>query len=511
MRHVRNPPSEINSCDAWTVRNFTHADDLAMADPSFAERYRRASAHDHRFDGYFVTGIPMSETFCRPGCSTRTPRPSQLDFYPTAAAAHAAGLTPCPRCRPDATCSSPDLALSDTVAARALRLIADGEIERAGVDAVAQRLGVTTRHMLRAVEAWAGCGPLTVARTARSHLARLLLTSTMIPMSTVAMATGFTSVRQFNSTIAQFYRTTPGSLRSGARRRSPAVPASGPLVLRYALPLRKPYDASGIFQFLATRAIPDVEEGGELWYARTVRLPHGAGHLRVDSDGRGGLLAKLTVTDPRDLIPLYSRVRRLFDLNADPVRIDDRLSRDPALATSIAAHPGIRVPGAVDIEETLFRAMVGQQISAAAARTMLGGLTYELGDPTPWGLLFPTAARIAEHGRDVLRGPSKRIDAIIGIADEIASGRLDLHWGYSRSQLTKTLTAYPGIGMWTAGYVTLRALGSPDVLLAGDLGIRHGADRLGLPAEAATLAHHGMLWSPWQSYAGMHLWRAAQG
>ncbi|MEO7006877.1 MAG: AlkA N-terminal domain-containing protein [Terrimesophilobacter sp.] len=482
-----------------------------MADPIFSERYRRASAHDRRCDGYFVTGLPMSEIFCRPGCSTRTPRPSQITFYPTAAAAHAAGLTPCPRCRPDATCSSPELAASDTVATRALRLIADGEIERGGIDAVARRLGVTTRHLLRAVEAEAGCGPLAVARTARAHLARVLLTSTTIPIGTVATATGFTSVRQFNSTITQFYRTTPSALRSGARRHTPAMPVPGPLVLRCALPLRKPYDAAGIFRFLVTRAIPDVEDGGELWYARTVRLPHGAGHLRVDDDGRGGLLAKLTVADPRDLIPLYSRVRRLFDLDTDPVRIDGVLRRDPALAPSVAAHPGIRVPGAVDIEETLFRAMAGQQISVAAARTMLGGLSYALGDPTPWGLLFPTAARIAEHGRDVLRGPGKRIDAIIGIAGEIASGRLELHWGYSRSQLAQTLTAYPGIGAWTAGYVTLRALGSPDVLLASDLGIRHGAEHLGLPADSTTLAHHGMLWAPWQSYAGMHLWRAAEG
>ncbi|MEO8906468.1 MAG: AlkA N-terminal domain-containing protein [Microbacteriaceae bacterium] len=494
-----------------------------MADPAFAERYRRASAHDRRYDGYFVTGQPMSEIFCRPGCSIRTPRPSQVAFYPTVAAAHAAGLTPCPRCRPDATCSSPELALVDTVAARALRLIVDGEIERTGADGLARRLGLTTRQVLRAVEAEAGCGPLAVARTARAGLARVLLTSTTIAMSEVATASGFTSVRQFNSTIDQFYRTTPGALRSGARPRTAATPGSGqasgsaqgpgsgPLVLRCALPLRKPYDASGIFRFLTDRAIPDIEEGGELWYARAVRLPHAAGHLRVDSDGRGGLLAKLSVGDPRDLIPLYARVRRLFDLDADPIRIDERLSRDPALAPSVADHPGIRVPGAVDIEETLFRAMVGQHTSVATARTMLGGLTHALGDATPWGLLFPTAARIAEHGRDVLRGTGNRIDAIINVAREIASGRLELHWGSSRSQLASTLTAHPGIGAWTVGYVSLRTLGDPDALLAGDLAIRQGAEKLGLPADAATLARHGMLWSPWRSYAGMHLWRAAQG
>ncbi|MEO7123309.1 MAG: AlkA N-terminal domain-containing protein [Lacisediminihabitans sp.] len=491
------------------VRTFTHADDIAMADPQFSRRYWRAAAHDSSVDGYFVTGILMSEIFCRPGCSTRTPRPSQITFYPTAAAAHAAGLTPCPRCRPDATSASPDLSIADTVAARALRLIADGEIERAGVDAVARRLGITTRHLLRAVEGEAACGPLTVARAARAHVARVLLRSTAIPLNEVATAAGFSSVRQFNSTIAQYYRTTPGALRSNAHPRTTAAAASRPLVLRYALPLRKPYDAAGIFQFLVERAIPDVEEGSDLWYARTVRLPHGAGHLRVDSDGRGGLLAKLTVADPRDLIPLHSRVRRLFDLDADPIRIDSALSRDPELAPSVAAHPGIRVPGAVDIEETLFRAMIGQQISVASARTMLGGLSYALGDPTPWGLLFPTAARIAEHGRDVLRGPGKRIDAIIGIAGEIAAGRLDLHWGLSRSQLTKTLTSYPGIGAWTAGYVSMRALGDPDALLTSDLGIRHGSERLGLPTDPSALAGHGALWSPWQSYAGMHLWRAA--
>ena len=547
-----------------------------MSDPLFAERYMRAAAHDRRFDGYFVTGIRMSEIFCRPGCATRAPRPTQVTFYPTAAAAHAAGLTPCPRCRPDMTCAAPDIARGDTLAARALRLIADGEIDRTGVDGLARRLSVTTRQVLRAVETWAGCGPLSVARSARAHLARLLLTATTIPISEVATAAGFTSVRQFNSTILQFYGTTPGAIRGGVRggvrggfsagtgrlvgdpvgypvgdpvgagirggasvganavvrHRTIATNGTGPLVLRCSLPVRQPFDAAGIFAFLTAYAITNVEEGGERWYARTVRLPHGAGHFRVDRSGatsgasgatsgasgasgvagiRSALLVQLSVQDPRDIGTLYSRVRRLFDADADPVPIDARLAQDPALAPSVVAHPGVRVPGTVDIEETLFRIMIEQQTSAFAARALLNRLARLLGEATPWGLLFPTIDAIAEHARAVLTGPPARIDTIIDIAHAIVAARSHLHCGCSRAELANLVSAFPGVDASTADRVMVRVLGQADVLLADDADLRRGAGRLRMPTDPVALAHHGMLWLPWQSYAGMHLWYAARG
>lgn len=504
MRYV------VGTCHDVPVRAFTEADRRVMADPTFAARYRAASAHDDRLDGYFVVGRPMSEIFCRPGCASRTPRPSRVAFYPTGAAAHAAGLVPCPRCRPDAAAAHPGLAAGDGLAARAIRLIRDGEIERTGVDGVARRIGVTTRHLRRVVEARTGCGPLALARTRRAHLAHLLLTSTAAPLSQVAAASGFTGIRQFTATVSRFYGLTPGALRAGSRPHA-APPASpdGPLVLRCTLPLREPYDAAGVLDMLAERAIPGVETCGDGWYARTVRLPHDAGHVRVDVDGRRRMLAALAVADPRDLIPLLARLRGLLDLDADPVAVDATLCRDRVLAPAVAARPGIRVPGAVDIEETLLCTVLAQAFAPAAARAALGRVTQAIGEATPWGMLFPTAQRIAARGRGVLPGPRRRVDTVLRMARDIAAGRLVLHRGHTHARLVEMLRAYPGVGPRTAGIVALRVLGSPDVLSVDGADIRRGARVLGLPSDAATLAHRGALWAPWRSYAGMHLHHAA--
>lgn len=382
-----------------------------MSDPLFAERYRHAAAHDIRYDGHFVTGWRMSETFCRPGCSSRTPRPSRVTFYRTAAAAHAAGLTPCPRCRPDMTPSSPELTAGDSVAARGLRLIADGEIDRRGVGGVAKKVGVTPRHLLRAVEASADCGPLDVARAGRARLARLLLTSTAIPMHDVAVAAGFTSVRQFNSTILALYHATPGAIRFGPRRATSAGREPGPLTVRCVLPALRPIPAN-VFVALAEDAVPEVEEGADHWFARTVRLPHGAGHARIDLDGTGRLLARLTVADLRDFLPLMHRIEQLF------VRSDGPPGTSPA-------------PAATDQAEALIRAVVRRHASTPVARTMLGGMVGALGEVTPWGRLFPTARAIAETGRAILRGPEERVDAVMRVATAVASGQIDVDGGWS--------------------------------------------------------------------------------
>lgn len=494
------------------MRAFTDADRVVMRDPAFSQRYRQASQHDGRLDGYFVTGMPMSENFCRPGCSTRTPRPSQVTFYPMAAAAHAAGLRPCPRCRPDLALASPELANGDGVASRALRLIEDGEIDRGGVGSVARLLGLTPRHVLRAVELAAGCGPLDVARAGRVQLARMLLSGTALPMQEVAAAAGFASVRQFNSTVRAFYAATPGELRFGGRRRSASGTAphpAGPLVLRCVLPVRAPFDAQRLFRALAERAVPDVEESGETWYARVVHLPHGPGQVRVDCDDRGRLLAKLTVADPRDLRPLYARTRRLLDSDADPYRVDRLLALDPALAPSVAAHPGIRVPGGVDPEEIVIRAIVEDRLPAASARTMLGGLANALGDPTPWGPAFPTADHIAERGRSVLRGSAELIETIVAVAQAMSAGELAPHWGWSRRHAHEALAAFAGLGPRVADAVAVRLLGERDTVPLGDEEVRAGAQRLGLPTDGAALQQHALRWSPARGYAAEHLRMAA--
>jgi AraC family transcriptional regulator of adaptative response / DNA-3-methyladenine glycosylase II len=504
-----------------------------LADPVFAQRYRAMSSRDARFDGQFITGVHSTGIYCRPSCPAATPRPENVSFYLTAAAAHEAGLRACKRCLPDAVPGSPDWNIRDDLAARAMRLIGDGAVEREGVSGLAGHLGYTSRHLTRVLVAELGAGPLALARAHRAQTARLLLLGTEMPISEVAFAAGFGSVRQFNDTIAAVYERTPSELRNTVRRATPAAlptlvgadapgtrdEAPGATSISLQLPARAPFDGRGVLAFLGARAITDVERSTADSYARTLRLPTGFATVELSLAGTPGapvIACQARLTSLADLAPLVSRVRRLLDLDADAQAIDRALATDPHLASSVAATPGIRVPGSMDPQETLFRALLGQQVSVAAARTALSRLCAALGDPIPdagqaRGLtrLFPTAERIAAEGRDVLRGPAARIDTIIRVAEALSTGGLTLSYGETREELESRLTALPGIGPWTAGYVALRVLGSPDILLTSDLALRQGAGRLGLPADARKLARHGARWAPWRSYAGMHLWRAA--
>ncbi|WP_435870863.1 DNA-3-methyladenine glycosylase 2 family protein [Leifsonia williamsii] len=489
--------------------------DDRMADPVFAERYRAMSARDARFDGQFITGVHSTGIYCRPSCPAVAPKPGNVTFYLTAAAAHEAGLRACKRCLPDAVPGSPEWNVRDDLAARAMRLIADGTVEREGVPGLARRLGYTPRHLGRVLTAELGAGPLALARAHRAQTARLLLTGTDLPITDVAFAAGFSSVRQFNETMAEVYRMTPGAIRQAARRRPAGSHVEGGgATLSLHLPARAPFDGGALLGFLAARAIDGVEQADAGSYARALRLPHGPATVRLTLTGTPqapAVQCDATLADVADLAPLVARVRRLLDLDADADAIDTALAADPALAPSVAASPGRRVPGAVDAEEVLFRALIGQQVSVAAARTALARLTAAIGEPIDLGgftRLFPTAQAIAERGREVLRGPARRIDAIVGAAAALADGSLTIDVGESRDELEARLLALPGVGPWTAGYVAMRVLGSPDVLLTGDLALRQGAARLGLPSDPKALAERGTAWAPWRSYAGMHLWAA---
>ena len=504
-----------------------------LADPVFAERYRAMQARDARFDGQFITGVHSTGIYCRPSCPAVAPKPSNVSFYLTAAAAHEAGLRACKRCLPDAVPGSPQWDLRDDLAARAMRLIADGVVERDGVPGLAARLGYTPRHLTRVLTAELGAGPLALSRAHRAQTARALLNSTSLPVADVAFAAGFGSIRQFNDTIRAVYERSPLELRAAARLRDrgPAVQDDAGAaavdahagVVRLRLPARAPFDAAGVFAWLGTRALDGVEEAGPLQYRRTLSLPGGPSLVRFQSSGEAASPAidvHARLTTLADLPPLVARVRRLFDLDADAVAIDAALSADPRLAASVAAVPGIRVPGCLDPHELVFRALVGQQVSVKAARTALTRLAAELGDRMtgPRGdaegdgdptLLFPTAAAIAAEGERVLRGPAARIRTIVDVARRLNAGDLVVAPERERDELARDLLAVPGIGPWTAGYVAMRVTRAPDVLLTGDLALRNGAVALGLPGEAARLAAEGMQWAPWRSYASMHLWRAA--
>lgn len=492
----------------------------------FEQRYRAVATRDSRFDGAFVLAVRTTGIYCRPSCPARTPLARNVEFFATSAAAHEHGYRACKRCLPDAVPGSPEWNLRSDVAGRAMRLIADGVVEREGVTGLAARLGYTSRHLNRLLVGELGAGPLALARAHRAQVARELLVATDLPVSDVAFAAGFGSIRQFNDTVTEVYERTPSQLRASRRARTargwtessqpdapgPAHGLTGTRV-ELTLPVRAPFDASGVFAWLAARAIPGVESAGADHYARTVLLPGGPGDFTVRWDG-ARLQLEARLTRLADLTPLVARVRRLFDADADPIGIDEALAREPALTASVRAAPGIRLPGAVDAPELLLRALVGQQISVAAARTQLARLAAACGTPVEPGQhgltrLFPTPAQVAEHGRTALVGPRTRVENIVAIAEQLADGRLELNWGDDPEDQRERLVAVRGIGEWTAGYVAMRVLGHPDVLPTGDVALRAGAARLGLPNRPRELAAWGAGVSPWRSYASLHLWRAA--
>ncbi|MCW0213430.1 MAG: helix-turn-helix domain-containing protein [Pseudonocardia sp.] len=481
--------------------------------------YRAVASRDARFDGQFITAVRTTGIYCRPSCPATTPKRVNVEFFATAGAAQQHGYRACRRCLPDAVPGSPEWNGRADLAARAVRLIADGVVERKGVAGLAAGLGYSERHLTRVVTAELGAGPLALARAHRAHTARLLIETTPMSMADIAFAAGFASVRQFNDTVRQVYAVPPTTLRTEAlRRRGPSpggTAATGAITLR--LPVRPPFDADGLLAFFATRAFAGVESVGESSYRRTLRLPHGPATVALDLPrATDHVHATLRLTDPRDLGPAVTRLRRLLDLDADPLAVDELLAGDPALAPAVAAVPGIRLPGAVDGTEIAVRALLGQQISVAAARTTGARLAADLGErlaePLAAGgpdVLFPTAEQLAGHAAEVLPGPERRRRSVVALATAVADGSLVLDPGRDPDELRAALTALPGIGPWTAGYVAMRLLGDPDELLPGDLAVRRGAAALGLPATADGLTRHAERWRPWRSYAATHLWRAS--
>ncbi len=479
-----------------------------MAVPrDFEHRYRAVSSRDPRFDGYFFQGVTSTGVYCRPSCPARTPRREHVRFYPTAAAAQAAGFRACKRCIPGAVPGSPDWDVRGDVAGRAMRLIADGVVERDGVPGLARRLGYGERQLRRILASDLGATPLALARAQRAHVSRLLLVTTELPVTEIAFAAGFASIRQFNATVRDVFGTSPTWLRE-RRRHGSVEPVPNQLEVRLAR--RAPFDFDALIAFLGARAVPGVEEVVGGTYRRSLRLPHGPATVEVADDG-AAIRCLFALTDLRDLGPAVARVRRLLDLDADPVAVGDVLGHDPVLRRLIRAAPGRRAPGAVDGAELAVRAVIGQQVSVAAARTIAGRIVAALGMPLPMpsgGLthLFVDPDRLAGASDADLPMPAARRRSLRALAGALADGSLALDAGADRRSALAALGGLPGIGPWTAGYIALRALGDPDVLLADDLGVRRAARSLGLPGDPAALRARAEAWRPWRSYATHHLW-----
>jgi AraC family transcriptional regulator of adaptative response / DNA-3-methyladenine glycosylase II len=460
--------------------------------------YRAVAGRDPRFDGWFFTAVRTTGIYCRPSCPAITPRRGNVTFHPSAAAAQRAGYRACKRCRPDACPGSPEWDVRGDLAGRALRLIGDGVIDREGVAGLARRLGYSERQLNRTLLAEVGAGPIALARAQRAQAARVLLETTDLAAADVAFAAGFASVRQFNDTVHAVFATTPTGLR--AARRTSTAPEPGTITLR--LPYRAPMDLGATVAYLGARAIPGVETAAADSFTRVLQAAGGPARVTV-SAGAGAVTCRATLTDHRDLTAVVARVRRLLDLDADPVAVDAQLGGDPALAPLVGKQPGLRVPGAVDGFEIAVRAVVGQQISVRGARTLLGRIAAEHGAAAFDGTLFPTADRFAALEPDTLPMPRARARTLLALAGACATGELTLDPGAERERERAALLALPGIGPWTADYVVMRALGHPDVLLAGDLGIRHAAADLGID-----LAGGRPDWAPWRSYATVRLWSA---
>ena len=468
--------------------------------------YRAVKSRDRRFDGIFYTAVRTTGIYCRPSCPAITPQRRNVRFFRTAAAAQQAGFRACKRCRPDATPGSPEWDVVADIAGRAMRLIGDGVVERDGVEGLAARLGYTSRHLSRLLGRQLGAGPLALARAHRAQTARILIESTAMPFSEAAFAAGFASIRQFNDTVREVYACTPTQLRD---RAAPTPGEGGTIEL--ALAVRQPFDAAALLGFLSARAVPLVEEAGPRWYSRTLRLPRGTGRLRLDLGGSvedGRVRLTLRLADLRDLGPAVERTRRLLDADCDPDAVDTLLGADPLLAPLVRRHPGLRVPGHVDGDELAVRAVLGQQVSVARARAMAADLAAAHGEVLDdGGRLFPSVHALAELQPAELPMPGVRARALVTMCRALSRGDLRLDRGADRDEVRRALLAVPGIGPWTAGYVAQRALGDPDVLLVGDVGVRAGLVALGVdPAEVVTVAEE---WRPWRSYAQMHLWTAA--
>ena len=503
---------------------------------------RAVQSKDARFDGWFFTAVLTTGIYCRPSCPAVPPKPRNMRFFASAAAAQQAGFRACKRCRPDASPGSPLWNERADLVARAMRFIADGVVDRDGVPGLAGKLGYSVRQVERQLLAELGAGPLALARAQRAQTARLLIETTALPMSDIAFAAGFPSIRTFNDTVLEVFALAPTELRRkasgapatgfGADSSAGAGPSYAALALR--LPFRAPMCPDNLFGHLAATAIPGVEEWRDGAYRRTLRLPHGPGVMSL-RPGPEFISCQLALTDLRDLAMAISRCRRLLDLDADPVAICDQLSTDPVLAPLVGKAPGRRIPRTVDGAEFAVRAVLGQQVSTAAARThgarlarrygeqiedRAGGLTHlfpdmatlaaadgePTGDRSAAAMAGHRAAAADAAGQQTIALPRARRQTLIALAAALASGEIDLGAGADWQRARSQLAALAGLGPWSVELIAMRGLGDPDAFTPTDLGVSRAARELGLPVSAAALIRRAAIWRPWRGYAVQYLW-----
>jgi AraC family transcriptional regulator of adaptative response / DNA-3-methyladenine glycosylase II len=478
--------------------------------PSDDECYRSLASRDARFDGRFFFGVTSTGIYCRPICPARTPRRAHVRVFDCAAAAAAAGFRPCLRCRPETSPGTPAWSGTRATVTRALQLIDEGGLDAASVGDLADRLGVGERHLRRLFDEHLGVSPGAVARTRRVHFAKRLLDETDWPMTEVAQAAGFASLRRFNATLRETYGCPPGELRRRARQRAPG-PRGEAIGLRVAY--RPPFAFADLLAYLAPRALPGVEEVGAGVYRRSVQTAEGGGVVEiVDDSSTSALRIAGWSDDARPIAEWVARARRLFDCTADPAAIASVLEDDPRIGPRLARRPGLRVPGAWCGFEVAVRVILGQQVSVAGATTLAGRLIERFGEPLgrPSGAVthrFPTPERLARADLASIGLPGARADALRRLARAVAGGRLALDGSTPPDAAREALLALPGVGSWTAEMIALRALGDPDAFPSGDLGLRRAAaDGSDRRPSARALEAASQAWRPWRAYAAMALW-----
>jgi AraC family transcriptional regulator, regulatory protein of adaptative response / DNA-3-methyladenine glycosylase II len=486
--------------------NYSRRMDVTNLDWQVCSRARLS--RDARFDGKFFIGVLGSGVYCRPICPAPTAKEKNVRYFATAAAAAEAGFRPCLRCRPECSPGTPAWMGTSNTVSRALRLIGESGLEGGGVDHLAERLGIGARHLRRLFLKHLGATPSAVARTRRLHFAKKLIDETSLPMSHIAMASGFGCVRRFNAAIRMTYKRTPTHIRRIARQKT-RLPEDQYL---FRLGFRPPYDWEGILRFLAPRAIPGVELVEAGCYRRNISLSGQAGHFEVALDASGlALSVRIQFGDSRALFVIIERIRRMFDLSADWQTIAARLKVDAELARRIEKSPGLRVPCCWDGFELAVRAILGQQVTVKGATTLAGRLVTALGQPfaTARGMthLFPKPEVLAEARLAGLGLTSARAHTIRGLARAVCEGRVNFEGIVDADAFLARLSAIPGIGKWTAQYVAMRALGEPDALPTGDLGLLRA---LALK-NTRELEERSQPWRPWRAYAAMYLWNVGDG